>query len=54
MKNLLTQWRTEEENQKILSVFSEKSPNLQVEYFLRGKPRGDWAEERSRTFLLAC
>ena len=27
-KNLLTQWDTEEENQKILSVFGEKPPNL--------------------------
>ena len=28
MKNLLTQWDVEEENRKILSVFSEKPPNL--------------------------
>ena len=28
MKNLLTQRDIEEENQKILSEFSEKSPNL--------------------------
>ena len=28
MKNLLTQWDTEEENHKILSVFDEKPPNL--------------------------
>ena len=28
MKNILTQWDIEEENQKILSVFSEKPPNL--------------------------
>ena len=27
MKNLLTQWDTEEENQKILNVFGEKPPN---------------------------
>ena len=31
IKNLLTQWDTEEENQKILSVFGEKLFNL-VEY----------------------
>ena len=28
MKNLLTWWDIKDENQKILSVFSEKSPNL--------------------------
>ena len=28
IKNLLTQWNIEEENQKILSVFGEKPPNL--------------------------
>ena len=28
MKNLLTQWDTEEENQKILSMFGEKPFNL--------------------------
>ena len=28
MKNFLTQWDTEEENQKILSVFGKKLPNF--------------------------
>ena len=28
MKNFLTQWDTKKENQKILSVFGKKSPNL--------------------------
>ena len=28
MKNLLIQWDTEEENQKILSMFGKKPPNL--------------------------
>ena len=28
MKNLLIQWDTEEENQKILSIFGKKPPNL--------------------------
>ena len=28
MKNLLTQWNIEEENQKILNMFDKKPPNL--------------------------
>ena len=39
------------ENQKILSVFGEKSLNLQVRYFLGRKPRGNQAKKRSKTFL---
>ena len=51
MKNLLTQWDTEEENQKILSVFGEKPPNPDGR---RGRKTGkDQAIERSNTFLPA-
>ena len=28
MKNLLTQWDTKKENQKILNMFGKKPPNL--------------------------
>ena len=52
MKNLLTQWKIEEENQKILSVFGEKLLNLQAGYFLGRKLRKNQAKERFRTFLL--
>ena len=34
-------------------MIGEKSPNLQVGYFLEGKPRGDRVGEMSKTFLLA-
>ena len=51
MKNLLTQWDTEEENQKILSVFGEKPPNPDGR---RGRKTGkDQAIERSKTSLPA-
>ena len=51
IKNLLTQWNTEEENRKILSVFSKKLPNPDRK---RGRKTGkDQAEERFKTFLLA-
>ena len=39
MKNLLTQWDTEEENRKILSVFGEKPPNPDRK---RGRKTEDW------------
>ena len=51
IKNLLTQWDIEEENQKILSVFGEKSPNPNGR---RGRKTGkDQAIERSKTSLPA-
>ena len=51
MKNLLTQWDTEEENQKILSMFGEKSSNPDGK---RERKTGkDQAGERSKTSLLA-
>ena len=50
MKNLLIQWDTEEENQKILSVFGEKQPNPDER---RGRKTGkDKAKEKFKTFLL--
>ena len=51
MKNLLTQWDTEEENQKILSVFGEKPPNSDGRQ--KKKTGKDQAGERSKTSLLA-
>ena len=51
MKNLLTQWDTEEENRKILSVFGEKPPNPGRRQ--KRKTGKDQVEERSKTFLLA-
>ena len=51
MKNLLTQWDTEKENQKILSVFGEKSSNLDGRR--RRKTGKDQAGEKFKTFWLA-
>ena len=51
MKNLLTQWDTEEENRKILNVFSEKPSNLDERQ--KKKIGKDQAKERFKTFLLA-
>ena len=51
IKNLLTQWDIKEENQKILSVFGEKPPNLDGR---RERKTGKGqAGERSKTSLLA-
>ena len=51
MKNLLTQWDTKEENQKILSVFGKKPPNPGRR---RGRKTGkDQVGKRFKTFLLA-
>ena len=48
-KNLLTQWDTEEENRKILTVFGEKPPNLDGRW--RRKTGKDQAIKRSKTSL---
>ena len=51
MKNLLTQWDIKEENQKILSVFGEKPPNLDGRW---GRKTGkNQVIKRSKTSLPA-
>ena len=40
-------------SEDLWSMIGEKPPNLQVKYFLKRKPRGDWTREKSRTSLLA-
>ena len=51
IKNLLTQWDTEEENQKILSVFDEKSSNPGGRQ--RKKTGKNQVRERSKTSFFA-
>ena len=49
IKNLLTQWDIEKENQKILSVFGEKLHNLGKK---QGRKTGkDQVRKRFKTFL---
>ena len=51
IKNLLTQWDTKKENQKILSMFGEKPSNRDRRW---GRKTGkDQAREKSKTFLFA-
>ena len=49
IKNILTQWDIEEENQKILSMFDEKPFNPDAKQ--KRKTRKDQASKRSKTFL---
>ena len=54
IKNLLIQWEYWGGKPKDpWGVIGEKSPNLQIGYFLEGKPRENQTGERFRTFLLA-
>ena len=54
MKNLLIQWEYWGGKLKDpWSVIGKKPPNLQVRYFLEGKPGKNWAEERFKTSSLA-
>ena len=51
IKNFLTQWDTEEENWKILSVFGEKLPNPNKKQ--RKKTGKDQVIEKFKAFLPA-
>ena len=51
MKNLLINWDIEEENVKIVSLFGEKSLNLQIGYFFWKKTRKELNRRKVYNFF---